>query len=113
MMPDKSLTELIRIYFEAYETKDRSALESTLSDDFIFTSPYNDHIDRATYLERCWPNSKHTKSIHIRKLFFQGNEAFALYDCKPDNGRPFATWNSSPADPGGVFDRVPKSWRQK
>ncbi|PYK56632.1 MAG: DUF4440 domain-containing protein [Verrucomicrobia bacterium] len=89
MMPDKSLTELIRIYFEAYETKDRSALESTLSDDFIFTSPYNDHIDRATYLERCWPNSKHTKSIHIRKLFDQGNEAFALYDLKPDNGRPF------------------------
>ncbi len=38
-MPDKSLTELIRIYFEAYEIKDRSALESTLSDDFIFTSP--------------------------------------------------------------------------
>ena len=36
-MADRSLTELIRIYFKAYETKDRSALESTLSDDF--TSP--------------------------------------------------------------------------
>jgi hypothetical protein len=31
-MADKSLTELIRIYLKAYETKDRSALESTLSD---------------------------------------------------------------------------------
>ena len=68
-MADKSLTELIRIYFKAYETKDRSALESTLSDDFTFTSPHDDHIDRATYLERCWPNSKHTRAIHIRKLF--------------------------------------------
>jgi hypothetical protein len=29
-MADKSLTELIRIYFKAYETKDRSALELTL-----------------------------------------------------------------------------------
>jgi ketosteroid isomerase-like protein len=38
---DKSLTELIRIYFKAYETKDRSALESTLSDDFTFTSPHD------------------------------------------------------------------------
>jgi len=46
-MPDKSLTELIRIYFKAYETKDQSALESTFSDDFIFTSPCDDHIDRA------------------------------------------------------------------
>jgi hypothetical protein len=58
---DKSLTDLIRIYFKAYETKDRSALESTLSDDFTFTSPHDGHIDRATYLERCWPNSKHTR----------------------------------------------------
>jgi len=86
---DKSLTELIRIYFKAYETKDRSALESTLSDDFTFTSPHDDHIDRATYLERCWPNSKHTKAIHIRKLFDRGNEAFVLYDLEADNGQPF------------------------
>jgi hypothetical protein len=86
---DKSLTELIPIYFKAYETKDRSALESTLSDDFTFTSPHDDHIDRATYLERCWPNSKHTGAIHIRKLFDRGNEAFVLYDLEPDNGQPF------------------------
>jgi ketosteroid isomerase-like protein len=88
-MADKSLTDLIRIYFKAYETKDRSALESTLSDDFTFTSPYDDHIDHATYLERCLPNSNHTKAIHIRKLFDQANEAFVLYDLEPDNRQPF------------------------
>jgi ketosteroid isomerase-like protein len=88
-MTDKSLTELIRIYFKAYETNEQSALESTLSDDFTFTSPYDDHIDRGTYLERCWPNSKNTKAVHIRKLFNQANEAFVLYDLEPDNGQPF------------------------
>jgi ketosteroid isomerase-like protein len=88
-MADKSLIELIRIYFKAYETKDRSALESTLSDDFTFTSPYDDHIDRATYLERCWPNSRHTKAIHICKLFDQENEALVLYDLEPDHGQSF------------------------
>ena len=50
---------------------------------------HDDHIDRATYLERCWPNSRYTKAIHIRKLFDQGNEAFVLYDLKPDNGQAF------------------------
>jgi hypothetical protein len=75
---DESLTGLIRIYFKAYETKNRSALESTLSDDFTFTSPHEDHIDRAIYLERCWPNSKHTRAIQIRKLFDRGDEAFVL-----------------------------------
>jgi ketosteroid isomerase-like protein len=88
-MSEKSLPELIRTYFMAYETKDRSALESTLSGDFTFTSPHDDHVDCATYLERCWPNSRHTKAIHIRKLFYQGNEAFVLYDLEPDNGQAF------------------------
>jgi hypothetical protein len=46
-MADHSLTELLRTYFKAYETKDRSAVESTLNDDFTFTSPHDDYIDRA------------------------------------------------------------------
>lgn len=75
-MADIPLTELVRIYYKADETKDRSALESTLGDDFTFTRPHDDHIDCATYLERRWPNSKHTKAIHIRKLFDQRNERF-------------------------------------
>jgi hypothetical protein len=81
-MPEDSLAEVIRTCFKGYETKDRSALESTISDDFTFTSP-DDHIDRATYLKRCWPNSTRTKAIHIRKLFEMGNEAFVLYDLDP------------------------------
>ena len=88
-MPEESLAEVIRTYLKAYETKDRSALESTISDDFTFTSPYDDHIDRATYLKRCWPNSTRTKAIHVRKLFEMGNEAFVLYDLEPDRGEPF------------------------
>jgi hypothetical protein len=88
-MPEKSLAELIQTYLKAYETKDRSALESTISDDFNFTSPYDDHIDRATYLKHCWPNSTRTKAIHIRKLFEKGNEAFVLYDLEPNGGELF------------------------
>jgi hypothetical protein len=60
-----------------------------MSNDFIFTNPYDDHIDRATYLRRCWPNSKRTKAIHIRKRFEKANEAFVLYDLEPDGGEPF------------------------
>ena len=86
-MPD--LPELMRAYFKAYEKKDPTALESTISSDFTFTSPYDDHIDRSTYLERCWPNSERTKTIHIRKLFANGNEAFVLYDLQPNEGKPF------------------------
>ncbi len=88
-MSQHSLSDLMRKYFAAYETKDRAALESTLSDDFTFTSPKDDHIDRGTYMARCWPNSERTKAIHLRKLFEHGDEAFVLYDLEPMSGDGF------------------------
>jgi len=73
-------SDLVRRYFAAYETKDREAIATLLSDDFTFTSPYDDHIDRKTYFERCWPNSANMRSFRVVKLFEQGDEAFILYE---------------------------------
>ena len=41
-------SELIRKYFSAYENKDRKTVESLLTNDFTFTSPYDHRIDRET-----------------------------------------------------------------
>jgi len=43
-----SNSDLIRKYCSAYENKDRKAVESLLTDDFVFTSPYDYRIDRET-----------------------------------------------------------------
>ena len=48
-----SASDLIRKYFSAYENKDRKAVESLLTNDFIFTSRYDHRIDRETYFTRC------------------------------------------------------------
>ena len=50
-----SASDLIRKYFPAYENKDRKAVESLLTNDFVSTSPYDQRIDRETYFKRCWP----------------------------------------------------------
>jgi ketosteroid isomerase-like protein len=50
-------SDLSRKYFSAYENKECKAVETLLTDDFVFTSPY-DHLDRATYFKRCWPYSE-------------------------------------------------------
>ena len=47
-----SASDLIRKYFAAYENKDRMAVESLLTNDFIFTSPYDHRVDRETYFKR-------------------------------------------------------------
>ena len=45
----------MRRSYEAFARRDRATVESILSDDFTFTSPYDDHIDRSAFFERCWP----------------------------------------------------------
>ena len=79
-------SDLIRKYFSAYENKDRKAVESLLSNDFVFTSPYDYRIDRETYFKRCWPYSEQSPTYEIEKMLERGNEAFILYGCKIKNG---------------------------
>ena len=81
--------DVVRACFAAYRDKDRAALEALIADDFRFTSPYDDRIDRKTYFERCWPNSDRFKSSRIEKLFAQGDEAFALCKIETLSGAKF------------------------
>jgi ketosteroid isomerase-like protein len=79
-------SDLIRKYFSAYENKDRKAVESLLTNDFVLTSPYDYRIDRETYFKRCWPYSEKSPTYGIERLFEKGNEAVILYDCKTKDG---------------------------
>jgi ketosteroid isomerase-like protein len=86
-MPDKS--EIIRALFAAYIANDRKAVENVLADDFRFTSPYDDEIDKATYFARCWRNSDWIERHELEKLVVQGNEAFVTYRCVAKGGKSF------------------------
>jgi len=71
-------SELIRKYFSAYENKDRKAVESLLSNDFVFTGPHDNRIDRETYFKRCWPYGEKSPTYGIENVFKKRNEAFIL-----------------------------------
>ena len=50
--------QVVRACYAAYETRNRAALEALLGDDFHFTSPMDNRLDREAYLRICWPNSE-------------------------------------------------------
>ncbi|MGK9167941.1 nuclear transport factor 2 family protein [Inquilinus limosus] len=83
------IPNLIRAYFGAYESKDRAAIEALVGEDFTFSSPRDDHIDRAAYFERCWPNSRTIRRFTIERLFDRGDEAFVLYELELTSGTRF------------------------
>lgn len=83
------ISQLVRRCFDAYSRQDRAALEAVIGDPFSFTSPYDDHIDRKTYFERCWGNAARIKGHRVEKLFVEGDEAFALYEVELVSGEKF------------------------
>jgi uncharacterized protein (TIGR02246 family) len=85
----KSPSDLVRECYAAYETKDRAALEKLLTDDFTFTSPVDDHISRARYFERCWPNSEHLSQFDLKQLFVEGNHVCVRYEARTIDGATF------------------------
>ncbi len=84
-----TVSDMVRTYFSAFFSKDKKTLEEGLSDDFTFTSPRDDHISKATFFERCFPNSEQFRSHRIKQLFAQGNEAFVRYQAELKDGTTF------------------------
>ena len=73
--------DTIRAIFAAYLANDRNFVENALCDDFRFTSPYDDAIDKPTYFERCWKNSDWIERHELERIFVEGDEAFVTYRC--------------------------------
>ena len=88
-MQDTKLTNIVRAYFDAYESENREVAETLLAADFTFTSPNDDAIDRATYFERCWPNSDAAREQLIEKIVVDGDKAFVTYLCSSAGGKSF------------------------
>lgn len=84
-----SAAEIVRVCFLAYEVKDRRAIEEILDNDFIFTSPLDNKIDRQTYLDRCWPISKNVHDFKLVNLVESGSQVFVTYISTQDSGKSF------------------------
>ncbi len=80
--------QIARESYEAYESKDRGAIDALLTDDFTFYSPADVGIDRATYFERCWANATMIKSFDFKRMIESGDQVIVTYEVtKTDGGR--------------------------
>ena len=80
---------IARAAYEAYVTKDRAALERVIANDFHFTSPLDNRLDRETYFQRCWPNSEVIERFDFLHLVTDADRVFVTYEARNTNGRRF------------------------
>jgi ketosteroid isomerase-like protein len=88
-MPSSHKAEIIRALFAAYRSNDRTAVEASFTDDFCFTSPYDDRIDKATYFARCWKSSDWIERQDLERILVEGDAAFVTYRCAARDGKSF------------------------
>jgi ketosteroid isomerase-like protein len=80
---------VVRACLQAYVDKDRPTIEKLLDRDYHFTSPIDNALDRATYLEVCWPNSAAITRFDRIHEAEAGDRAFIVYEGQTSTGKRF------------------------
>ena len=72
--------DVVRRNLAAYIEGDRATAESLIAEDFVFTSPQDDRIDRAAFFERCFPTSDRFASQELQRIASTGDDVFIMYE---------------------------------
>lgn len=101
-MSGPDIVALAKRVYRAYETKERVVVETMLADDFTFTSPRDDHIGKARYLERCWPNSEVIQAFRFEQICPDGDSVMLRFEA----GRPTASVSAA----SSILPSAASSW---
>jgi ketosteroid isomerase-like protein len=88
-MPDKtrSKVDTVRAMFNSYLRQDRDVAERLLADRFVFTSPQDDHIDRAAFFERCFPTANRlVRQDLLHVVPADDDDVFVMYEYELKTG---------------------------
>ena len=80
---------IARAMYVAFWSRNRGEAERLLGDDFTFTSPYDDAIDRAEFFRRCWPNAELLSGFDVERVAADVDGAFVTYRITTKQGVQF------------------------
>jgi ketosteroid isomerase-like protein len=92
-----SASDLIRKYFAAYENKDRMAVESLLTNDFIFTSPYDHRVDVKRFSNAAGPIARNPQRMALRRCLRKATKSLSSMTARPKMAADPGTRNSLPS----------------
>lgn len=82
--------DTVRASTDAYRNQDLEAATRLLAENFTFTSPQDDHIDKSAYLERCFPTADRFAASEILAIVPAGDDGvFLLYEYELRNGERY------------------------
>jgi ketosteroid isomerase-like protein len=85
----RAQVRLAREAYGAYVSGDRDVIDRHVSEDYTFFSPADVGIDRAAYLERCWPNAKRIDGYDFVRGVESGDEVIITHEARRTDGTRF------------------------
>ena len=80
-------TDIVRASVAAYIAGNQAVADRLLADDFVFTRPQDDHIDKPAYLERCFPTAgRFTSQEILYAVSVSDDDVFLLYEYELQDG---------------------------
>jgi ketosteroid isomerase-like protein len=101
----RSNADTVRAFLASYLAQDRAAAERLVADEFVFTSPQDDHIDRAAFFDRCFPTADRFKDHELLAVVpTQGDDVFVLYEYELEGGQRYRNAEVITVRDGGVTE---------
>lgn len=72
--------DIARRSYRAFVDSDREAIEALIAEDFRFTSPLDNELDRETYFERCWANHAAITGFEFLRIAQDDDRVFVIYE---------------------------------
>ena len=94
----------VRTVFRAYADRNRAAIDEVLAEDFHFSSPRDNRIDRQTYFARCWPNHEHIVDFKLIHIVLDSDRVFVTYEGESKAGNHFRNTEISTVRQGKVVE---------
>ena len=83
-------SQIVRAMLDAYRAQDLGAATALLADDYRFTSPQDDRIDKTAFLDRCFPTADRFVSQSILHLVDVGDDGvFLMYEYELQTGERY------------------------
>jgi hypothetical protein len=87
-MPSADRRQRARELYLAFAAGDRELVERMLTEDFMFSSPFDVGLDLAGYFGRCWPGAGQGQQFEFVRVAELGEEVIVTYEMtRPEGGR--------------------------
>lgn len=81
--------DVVYKYYQAYCDSDRESIEEVVGDEFYFTSPTDNKIDRVSYFKHCWPNNRTISDFKFIRVLPDGDSVVVTYEGVSLKGNKF------------------------